>query len=912
MASFDLAGYICLSFAMFQGAANAVVSTLPTATSSAQGRGDITTNQASLISLTDEGDGGVEFNSGLLMGDAGHHANLAQFERGSSVPAGSYNVDVYVNSQWTTRRDLRFAASSNRRKSLVCLDVQLVKSWWLKRSVEKDVLERLAGNDAQCMDIGELIPDAFLRFDIGQLRVDVSIPQAATDVRALAYVPPEYWDQGVPAGLLQYTFNGYRTTNSGHSQSNAYLGINAGVNFGAWRLRTNSTATAQFGGSAPSSPRWRNVGTSVQRNLSDWYAELMIGESYTDGHVFDSFPLLGLQLGSDDRMGPYSQQGFAPLIRGIAKSNARVAITQNGVQIYETTVSPGAFVINDIQPISSGGDLLVTVYEADGRTSSFDVPYAAIVQLLRPGVSRFNVAAGQLRQGGLQYKPTVMTATYQRGISNLMTAYVGMESFDGYGAVLLGSAFNTSAGAVSFDGAQSYARIPGTASRLGQSYRLIYSKLVAATGTSLGFAAYRASSKGYLSLTDAATERDYAQRKAVLFTTAVPYSPLINGLPLVSGVTPPQQGGGGQPTAPAVEQFLSQRRRNQFSFSVSQALAEPWGSVYLSVSSTAYWDQSSNANTNYQAGYSNSWKSLNYGVSANRVRLSNGKYQTQYLLNLTIPLGRERHSPRVSANVTEQSGSGMQQQINVNGTSGESDQVSYGVVGTRQASGDSPTITSTSVNAGYRAPFASVNGSYGEGYGYSQTSVSVSGGVVVVGGGVVFGQTLGETIGVIHAPGAKGAGLTSSAGTQLDADGFALVPHLQPYVMNRVQIDPKHASLDVELEGTSVSVAPYPGAVVMLKFKSKTGHVTVLNVTMRNGEKLPFGASVVTAAGDVVGIVGQSGRVLVRVRDTNVALEARWIGKNKRPESCSLLFQWPAKDKGKGAAPYDEVLADCA
>lgn len=38
---------------------------------------------------------------------------------------------------------------------------------------------------------------------------------------------------------------------------------------------------------------------------------------------------------------------FAPTIRGVANTNAKVSITQSGYKIYETTVPPGPFVIDD-------------------------------------------------------------------------------------------------------------------------------------------------------------------------------------------------------------------------------------------------------------------------------------------------------------------------------------------------------------------------------------------------------------------------------------------------------------------------------------------------------------------------------------------------------------------------------------
>ncbi len=82
--------------------------------------------------------------------------------------------------------------------------------------------------------------------------------------------------------------------------------------------------------------------------------------------IFDSVPFRGAQLASDDDMLPDSLRGYAPVIRGIARTNAQVIVKQNGYTIYQSYVSPGAFEIADMYPTGSSGDFDVTIKEADG------------------------------------------------------------------------------------------------------------------------------------------------------------------------------------------------------------------------------------------------------------------------------------------------------------------------------------------------------------------------------------------------------------------------------------------------------------------------------------------------------------------------------------------------------------------
>ncbi len=55
-----------------------------------------------------------------------------------------------------------------------------------------------------------------------------------------------------------------------------------------------------------------------------------------------------------------------------------------------------------------------TVTEADGRVSTFTVPYASVAQLLRPGITRFDIAVGQLRSATISDKPDVVQGTLQQ------------------------------------------------------------------------------------------------------------------------------------------------------------------------------------------------------------------------------------------------------------------------------------------------------------------------------------------------------------------------------------------------------------------------------------------------------------------------------------------------------------------
>lgn len=861
---------------------------------------------------TADSNGYADFDRNLLSGAGQNTTDLSRFEHGNPVLPGAYNADIYLNGSWVGRRNVRFAVAPGQVSATACVDREMLDQLGLHPShLSADVMARLK-DPATCADIGSLIPGATIAFDMGQLRLDTSVPQAYMGHVPRGYVSPDYWDNGITAGLLNYNFNTYRSSNRGLSQTTSYLGVNGGFNLGAWHLREIGSLNWQSAaGNSHSRVQWQNVQTYLQRDLTSLRAQLTVGDSYTDGSVFDSYGLRGVQLGTDDRMLPQSLQGYAPVVRGVAQSNARITVRQNGVVIYETTVAPGPFSLDDLYPTGFGGDLLVSITEADGRTSTFSVPYASVAQLLRPGVTRFDIAAGQLRDTSIQRKPEVVQATLQHGFTNLLTGYAGVVGSQGYVAAVAGAAINTHFGAVALDITHANTRIPGYATQSGQSMRVTYSKIIPSTQTTLSVAADRYSTGGFLSLTQAAQARDYARQGIYPFTYETTVTPItINGVQQHTLLTSGQLAALNATTltsASALTITGVQRQRNRFTMSLTQPLGARGGALYANLTKTNYWGQRS-GDTQFQVGYNNHFHRISYSFSATRSATPLGRYSNQYFLNFSLPLGDSPRAPTVAFNVSHNPESGSQDQAMLNGALGRNNEFNYGVTATHNTQGNS---NAGSVNAGYRSPYAVFNASYGSGSGYSQASFSANGSVVAHAGGVIFGQPIGDTIGIVYVPGAYGARVNNAVGARIDRSGYAIVPYLTPYSLNTIQIDPKGLPLSVQLDSTSAQVAPYAGAVVMLKFKTKSGRTLIARTHLPDGAALPFGAEVADEKGNVLGVVGQAGQVLARGVGSSGLLTAQWQDDNGAGHACSFSYHLPASAKTTRADAFDEIDAVC-
>ncbi|MBU4632850.1 fimbria/pilus outer membrane usher protein [Pseudomonas chlororaphis] len=801
----------------------------------------------------------VQFNEVFLPQDS-QSLDLTAYQKGNPVLPGEYRADVAVNGRLVSRQDIRINADEDGSNPVVCFNRGLLELIGVDlRRLSPETL-MVVESGRPCLDLAQLIEGASASFSPSSQQLDISIPQIALRRDARGYVSPELWDRGVTAGTLSYNLNAnHNRTDTGNYDS-AYLGLHAGLNLGDWRLRHEGSVSWQ----KETGQDYQVLNTYAQRDITSLKSQLTLGEANTSGEIFDTIAYRGVQLGTDDRMLPESQRGYAPVIRGIARTSARVAVRQAGNLLYETTVAPGAFVIDDLYSTGYGGDLEVTVYEADGSEQSFIVPFASTAQLLRPGTSRFSVTAGETRNNYIDRQAKVLQGTYQRGLNNTFTGFGGTQASDDYMALLTGLAFSTPIGAMAADITHAQTNLPsGTAK--GQSLRLTYSKNILSTGSNFAVAATRFSTEGYLDFNNAVQLLD-AERNSL-------------------------------------DTSLFGRPRSRVSLTANQSLGD-WGQVAFSGFTQNYWNLPG-SDVQYQFSYNKQVNQVSYGVSANRSRVGLGDMQNNLLFTVSMPLefGSSVNRPQLSARVMRDTNGHLSEQATLSGTAGEDRRYSYGVTAGHEGA---TRTNSTSLNGQYIGSKAMVGATLSRGEGYDSVSLNTSGTVVAHPAGVTFSPYRGETMAVVSAPGAAGAKVVGYPGLKLDGRGNAVVPYLRPYELNEVAIDPLGTSLNVELTETSQQIAPRAGAVVVLKYGTNNGQALLLNVTLADGSPLPFGAGVTDDRGVSVGVVGQGGQLYARVKDNARQLLISWG--SQAGQQCALPLP-PGKSDGQQLSQVDAVCA---
>ncbi|HAM7234720.1 TPA: fimbria/pilus outer membrane usher protein [Escherichia coli] len=448
------------------------------------------------------------FNPRFLADDPQAVADLSRFENGQELPPGTYRVDIYLNNGYMATRDVTFNTGDSEQGIVPCLTRAQLASMGLNMASVAGM--NLLADDA-CVPLTTMVQDATAHLDVGQQRLNLTIPQAFMSNRARGYIPPELWDPGINAGLLNYNFSGNSVQNRiGGNSHYAYLNLQSGLNIGAWRLRDNTTWSYNSSDrSSGSKNKWQHINTWLERDIIPLRSRLTLGDGYTQGDIFDGINFRGAQLASDDNMLPDSQRGFAPVIHGIARGTAQVTIKQNGYDIYNSTVPPGPFTINDIYAAGNSGDLQVTIKEADGSTQIFTVPYSSVPLLQREGHTRYSITAGEYRSGNAQQeKPRFFQSTLLHGLPAGWTIYGGTQLADRYRAFNFGIGKNMGAlGALSVDMTQANSTLPDDSQHDGQSVRFLYNKSLNESGTNIQLVGYRYSTSGYFNFADTTYSR---------------------------------------------------------------------------------------------------------------------------------------------------------------------------------------------------------------------------------------------------------------------------------------------------------------------------------------------------------------------------------------------------------------------
>lgn len=794
-----------------------------------------------------------------------------QFYHPEQIEPGVKTVDIVLNGRTLFKTKIDFIKLKDKESASPCFTQALLHQMGLDHHLN----ELVKNGDEVCYDLVAKWPDAKIQYDESMQQLVISAPQAAMSVSSQSeMIDPTLWDSGVNALRLSYSGYVYHTENhdtntDSSSSDSAYLSLNSGVNLGNWRFYSFDTFNKADKGWEQNHDR-----AYAERDIAPLVSRFTVGDVYanTSSDVLGILPVRGITLETNAQMLPSDTFSYSPVIRGVARSNARVVIRQRGNIIYSETVSPGSFAISDLTNGQIGADLDVTVEESDGSEQHFTVPYTSLPNMLRPGTWRYSLSGGRYRDSGISYQPLVGQGSLQYGWDRVTLSDL-IVAGEGYQSMALSSALNLGVmGSVSLDWAlerhqstnddnnnnDNQAESIGDS---GRALRLLYARRFDSSDTSLQVMGYRYQSQDFMDFPEYAGWR-----------------------------------WGNDDT-----RF---HRKNQIQATVNQGLAE-FGSGYLTLQQDSYYDSSSK-DTSLTMGYSFNIKAVNVNVSYNYQANSGNEYDDdsspdhQLSLNFSVPLDMgEKRSRNLSFSTNSSNHSGSSQIATVSGTELDS-ALNYSLSAQHDSNGYSP-----SGSLAYRNSMANMNASASASKGSSQYSAGISGGVVAYGQGVVLSQQLGDTIAIVETPGAKNIGVEGQPGVSTNRWGRAVVPSISAYRDNSLSLDTRHAGDNVELVDGGGNVIPTHGAVVVRRFQTKVGRRAIVMLSLPDGKPAPFGASAWQGK-EQVGMVADNGLLYLNgVLDGGDAVLHVTMENNTQ---CQFVLP---VSKGQSDPWYQQVNAVC-
>lgn len=803
-------------------------------------------------------DDAVEFNTAVLDASDRQNVDLQRFSEGNYVAPGDYLLDVHINGQEIAQQQIHYITDVDHpHKTLACLTAEQLGLLALK----EEALTYIQARSERCLDISHL-PGIVLNNSAGVL--DITIPQAWMKYSDPNWTPPERWDSGIAGLIFDYNLSGQATRyqqDNGSYQSLSGYG-QTGFNIGAWRFRSQYQANYTSG---TQGTRFDWDQFYAYRPLPMLAAKLMLGEIYLNSQLFDSIRFTGANLASDERMLPPNLQGYAPQVHGIARSNAKVTVSQQQRVIYQTTVPAGPFNIEDLRS-SVRGTLDVRVEEQDGTVQTFQVNTADIPYLTRPGYVRYNTSVGKPSRYNHDLQgPTFYSGDFSWGVSNAWSLYGGtLLTGNRYNAWSLGIGRDLSLlGALSADVTQSISRVKDQNQQKGLSFKLSYAKTFDEYNSAITFAGYRFSQRNFRSFSQFLDEQyennDSSGREKEMYT--------LTG--------------------------------NKTFFADDPRLAT---TLYLTYSHQNYWDRRSQDRYGLSVGHTFSLAGVE-GVSANLAAYRSeyqGKRDDSLSLSLSIPWrdGRStEYQLQNSGNRTSQMVSYADNRDRNNpwriraGLSDEGRTAFDGYYQHRSMMAELESNVSwqqdryLSVGGTVRGGFTATR--HGAALHNSQASMNTA-------------RVMVDTDGVANVP-------LNGEQAHSNRYGIAVVPDIVSYNSFDTRIDVDAMDEDIAATKAIVTSTLTEGAIGYQRFAVAQGEKMMAMLRLADGSPPPFGAEVFNANGISVAMVMDNGESWIAGVKPDETLSVVWGGRTKchlqvprqiNPQGNVLLpcqFSQPAK-----------------
>lgn len=717
----------------------------------------------------------------------GGGVELSEFQMMTSgFPVGSYLVELTLNQRALGKRPLDITHEDSES---LCLSYD----WLRNANIDIDI-EYYAPYYQEGRDCYDLSGDQYttVEFDFSTQELAFLVPQKGLAQRSEA----ASWDYGIPAVRLNYNLNG----NVNEVESSVFSSAGVSMNLGRWVGATSVSV---------SDSDINVANATFSRALYSLKADLTVGQTHTGNSLVGSSSYKGLGITSNSSMEP-GDVGYSPVFSGIAQSDARVTLVQNGNAIYSELVPPGPFEIRNVSLLSRG-DVLMTVTENDGTSRTQLYPLTLVPNMLTLGQFEYGLYSG-LRESSDNLPGVFLAGNFGYGFENVTLA----------GDLLLHAkykAFGASAikelgewGTVSLEGSVNIAdNVDASSSPEGKG-TISYSKVFNDLDLQLSGTAY--SSENYVEFSEYSIDGDGDEGSDI-------------------------------PKA-------------QFELSMSQDITNSVrgsASVWRKVG----WDESDNS-TNVNVSLSSQFEYFSVSLGASMTETDDIR-DFNASLSVSVPL--QVFSRDVSSFGTV-SASSTSTSYSAGVSSSFNDKMDYSV---SSSWGGGMEGESYSLRSSYRGDRANVSAQISHSADSTTGSGSVSGSMIYLPtkSEVLFTRNLSDTIVVANIDDVEGVEFSSSP-YPTDINGNAVIP-VTPYHSNEIILQGATLPAETELLETSKKVTPSGKSVVYMPFQSVEMKRYLFQVKDSDGNYVPMGTWAKRNNGSPLGFVTQNGVLFVNSID---------------------------------------------
>ncbi|MGF7483728.1 fimbria/pilus outer membrane usher protein [Providencia sp. SP181] len=708
---------------------------------------------------------------------------------------GRYWVDVSVNGVAKGKRILNVTPSEQQGLCftpawLADVDTYVRPAFY--------AATRQEGPEAAVCYALDMQPDSVVDFDLSTQSLSLTLPQAG-----LTQADDSLgWEFGNSALRLNYNANANKTTDGVDYYGSGSLMANVGE----WVARGSASLTQDV----------QSISVfTVSKAILALQADLLVGKTSVGSGELGGLSTYGMILNSNQSMRRQTK-GYTPVFSGTAHSNARVTLRQGNTVLYSEVVPPGPFSIDNVT-VLSGGDVVMTVTESDGSTTTQVFPITLISGQISPGEHEYSLSLGVIDKDNPDGTPTGGLGAFSYGY--------GLKHMSVRMGALMGSRFTGVTGEVTsqigYLGSLS-AALSGTQSRYdegnrqGQKTTLTFAKTFD-LGTTIRLA-FNQLSEEYDTLGEYNT-LDYAnfrQRQRLKEDLTVGFSQ-----PLWQGASFSVNGW---------QRTYWQRDDKQQG--VTGNLSTRVGKVSVSV-----------AGSYYKTGEDNQYS---FSTSVSVPFSVFDRDYTTYASMSGNKTGSNSYSVGASTSVTDR----------------------WSLSANESWGGDGNLGNQTSLWTAYDGRLAQLSGQMTRTDSGTLGSGSMNGSLMYLPADntVLLGKNISDTVAVVHVP--DGTGVRMLGGLDpADRNGNLMVP-LSSYQVNTLSIDASTLPANAELTVTSKKIKPTGSSVAYVPFESMTVKRYLLQVKRPNGQFIPAGEWAYAESGAPLGFVSHNGVILINAVDT--------------------------------------------